>query len=297
MVSGIPLLVILVAVAGLGEGDHERPIKSEGLSRRYQVHVPPNRGAAKRAWPVVVVLHPIGGNSQQIIQMTDLNDKADRAGFLAVYPEALARGATSTWTVEAPDEGFVDDVKFIDKVLDDLAGLININPRRVYVVGFSAGGIMAYRLASELSDRIAAVASVAGPMPPFEIKARRPVPVMHMHGTKDTMIPYKGPDPSAPRLMPFRSVDETIRAWVKFDGCPETPVKAAVPHDPADGLSITRTTYGPGTDDAEVVLYTIEGGGHAWPGRKPPVAVMGLSPADMKANDIIWEFFRKHPMK
>jgi polyhydroxybutyrate depolymerase len=293
------VVLTLLLTPSLGPGDHERSVLSEGISRHYEIHVPP-AAAPGKALPVVVALHPMGGNSQMLIQMTDLNAKSDRAGFIAVYPEGQGRGgAASGWSLLPPQEGeiVVDDVKFIDKMLDDLAGVTDVNPRRVYVVGFSAGGIMAYRLASELSDRFAAVASVAGPMPTLDIRASRPVPVIHFHGTKDTMVPYGGPNQTTPKFMKFRSVEETVQAWAKFDGCPEAPTKAPVSHGAADGLSITRTTYGPGKSDSEVVLYTIEGAGHVWPGRRPPVKTMGTSPLDLNANDLIWEFFRKHPMK
>ncbi len=87
-----------------------------------------------------------------------------------------------------------------------------------------------------------------------------------------------------------------MRAWARHDGCPEEPVTAEIPHDANDCLTIKRTCYGPGRAGTEVALYVIEGGGHTWPGQRPIGAFLGKSALDLKANDLIWAFFQKHPM-
>jgi polyhydroxybutyrate depolymerase len=192
----------------------------------------------------------------------------------------------------------VDDVGFTRALLDDLAKVANVDAKRVYATGISNGGIMCYRLAAELSDRIAAIAPVSGTMGTKTCDPKRPVSVMHFHGTDDKFLPFKGGigDKSLARIV-FVSVDETIRAWVKADGCPEKPVVTDMPKKSDDGTSVQRKTYGPGKNGAEVVLFVINGGGHTWPGRDPKVQFLGKSTKNISANDLMWEFFKRHPMK
>jgi polyhydroxybutyrate depolymerase len=157
---------------------------------------------------------------------------------------------------------------------------------------------MCYLLASELSDRIAAIAPVSGPMGTEKCSPKRPVSVIHFHGTDDQYAPFKGGkgDRSLASIN-FYSVDHSIRAWVKANGCPEKPVVTDLPDKADDGMTVRRKTYGPGRDGAEVVLVEIEGGGHTWPGRDPVVRFLGKSTKDISANDLMWEFFKKHPMR
>ena len=118
-------------------------------------------------------------------------------------------------------EGKPDDVAFIAKVLDDLATVVNVDPKRVYVTGMSNGGMMCYRLAAELSDRIAAIAPVAGTMAIDNYHPKRPVPVMHFHGTADKLVPFGGPGSGTPKFLGFKSVEDTIKICAKANGCPE----------------------------------------------------------------------------
>jgi polyhydroxybutyrate depolymerase len=188
----------------------------------------------------------------------------------------------------------IDDVEFTRKVLDDLAESANIDPKRVFATGMSNGGIMAYRLASELSDRIAAIAPVSGPMGTETCKPKRPVSVIHFHGTADEHAPFKGGKGKGPSGTNFYSVEHSIQAWVKANGCEQEPVITTLPDTAKDGTSITRKTHGSGKEGAEVVLIVIEGGGHTWPGMKPPAGFMGKSALNISANDLMWEFFQKH---
>jgi len=123
------------------------------------------------------------------------------------------------------------------------------------------------------------------------------VSVLHFHGTKDGLVLFGGPDERIPKNLKFLSVDETIRVWVRANGCPETPVVADLQNLVDEGTSVRRKWYGPGKEGSEVILYTIEGGGHTWPGRDPRLRFLGKSTRAISANDLMWEFFQKHPMK
>ena len=129
----------------------------------------------------------------------------------------------------------------------------------------SNGAMMCYRLAAELSDRIAAIAPIAGTMAIEHCQPHRPVSVLHFHGTKDGLVLFGGPDERTPKNIKFLSVDETIRAWVRANGCPEAPVVADLQDLANDGTTVRRKVFGPGKEGSEVVL--ISSRGEATPGR------------------------------
>ncbi|MFH1919020.1 MAG: PHB depolymerase family esterase, partial [Planctomycetota bacterium] len=193
-------------------------------------------------------------------------------------------------------EGRPDDVHFVANVLDDLASVLNVDPKRVYAAGMSNGAAMCYRLAAALSDRIAAIATVGGTMAIESCNPAQPVSVVHFHGTSDRLCRYDGPSDRTPKFVTYKSVEETIRIWVRANGCPTTPTTIELPDVADDGTTVTQRTYGPGTDGAEVGLFVIKGGGHTWPNRQPPAVFLGRSTNDISANELIWEFFQRHPM-
>ncbi len=294
-------LVALLALAAdpLGPGDHTRTLKIGETTRSYLVHVP-TKYDAKTPTPVVLILHGAATNGPFTVAFTGLNKKSDEAGFLAVYPNGTGpAGLLLTWNAGGffrKDDKY-DDVAFIGKVLDDLASVANVDCKRVYATGMSNGGMMCYRLADELADRIAAIAPVAGTMAIDSYNPKRPVPVMHFHGTADKFVPFAGPGANMPEFIRFRSVEDTVKICVQANGCPEKPAVSKLPDVAGDGTSVTKKTYGPGKNGSEVVLWIIEGGGHTWPGQQPPVNFIGKATKNISANDLIWEFFQKHPMK
>jgi polyhydroxybutyrate depolymerase len=291
------------AAVRLGPGDHERNLTVDDRERSYIIHVPPGYDADAPT-PVVLVFHGAGMNARLMILFCDMHKKSDEAGFIAVYPNGT--GAANLFLtfnaggVAAPgaNDRRPDDVRFVAALLDDLPKVVNVDAARVYATGISNGAMMCYRLAAELSDRIAAIAPVAGTMTSEEeIHPGRPVPVMHFHGTADKIVPPDGPGETTPRNLHFKSVDDSVRTWARIDGCPDEPAVTELPDTHDDGTRVTRKVFGPGTDGAEVVLFLIEGGGHTWPGQKSPLALIGKSTADISANDLIWEFFKKYSLK
>ncbi len=287
---------------GLDPGDHTRSIRLERRTRTYHIHIPPSYDGS-RPFPVVLAFHGGLSRGQSMIHDCGLNEKADDAGFIVVYPNGTSQyGRLLTWNA-GNCCGYamrhkVDDVGFVRKLLDDLGATTSIDYQRVYATGYSNGAMMCYRLASELSDRIAAIAPVAGPMGTVACSPKRPVPLIHFHGTHDQWAPYRGGRVDfGLSTVHFFSVEHSIRVWVKVDGCPEEPVVADEPDRADDGMTVERRTYGPGKNGAEVILMVIKGGGHTWPGRAPPHAHLGKSTKDISANDLMWEFFEKHAMK
>ena len=244
-----------------------------GLNRTYVVHIPKGHDL-KTPLPVVLALHGATMNGPMMAWFSGLNRKADEAGFLAVYPNGAGSHSSFFWNGgnccgPAMRDG-VDDVGFLDALLDDLMRAYPVDARRVYATGMSNGAIMAYRLAAERSERIAAIAPVAGTAGTEIGQPKRPVSVLHFHGTQDEFIPFTG-GRGAKGISGtnHRPVEDSIRAWVEADGCEETP-RIDVLSEGGDGLKVTRTTYGGGREGAEVVLVVIEGGGHTWPGQRSP---------------------------
>jgi polyhydroxybutyrate depolymerase len=295
------ILTTFLAADPLGPGDHTRPLEHGGRTRTYIAHVPPKYDS-KQPTPVVLAFHGGGSNAEQMVRFCGLNEKADKESFIVVYPNGTGRlERMLTWNggncCAYAMLNNVDDVGFTRSLLDDLEAVVNVDAKRVFATGISNGGIMSYRLASELSDRIAAIAPVAGTMGTAACNPKRPVPVLHFHGTDDEYLPFKGGKGKGVSGTDFYSVDHSIQAWVKANGCPETPVVTDEPKKTDDGTCIQRKTYGPGEAGAEVVLLVINGGGHTWPGRDPRVRFLGKSTQNTSANDLMWEFFKKHPMK
>lgn len=294
--SLVALVLTALATSSLSPGDYKRTLISEGIPRDYWVHVPPSYDPAKPI-PVVLVLHQAMSNAPLMAKFTGMSEKADQAGFVVVYPNGT--GTTpliKLWNAGGVHGRDADDVGFLRRVLDDLETVIHVDAKRVYAAGMSMGGMMCYRLAAELSDRIAAIASVSGTMAIDDAHPKRPVPVLHFHGTKDGLVLYDGPDERTPANIKFESVDRTVQTWATINGCPGPPVLDILPKNAKD-LEVRRAAYGPGKDGAEVVLYTIEGGGHTWPGRAPRLFFLGETTKTFSANDVIWDFFLKHPMK
>ncbi|MGF1582042.1 MAG: PHB depolymerase family esterase [Gemmataceae bacterium] len=290
----------------LGAGNHLRVVRVGKLERRYQVYVP-RKHNAKRSTTVIVAFHGGGGNPQSMMLLSGLNKKADEAGFIVVYPYGSGLNKDRSLTFNAGNRcGYarrkkIDDVEFVRALLDDLATAVNVDGDRVFATGMSNGAIMTYLVASKFSDRIAAVVPVGGPMGTETCNPKQPVSVMQFHGTADQLAPFKGGRGKGTSKVPaflrpkFYSVEHSIQNWVKANGCDKTPKVVALPDKANDGRTVTQKTWGNGKEGSEVVLIEIKGGGHTRPSQKSLKAFLGKSTMDISANDMMWEFFQKHP--
>lgn len=298
----LALLVMLFAADSfaLQPGDHARTLEVDGQVRRYLVHVPPQYDPAT-PMPVVLAFHGGGANADTMVAFSGLNKKADQAGFIVAYPEGSGR-LERMLTFNAGNccghaaARTIDDVAFTRHVLDDLESIANVDRHRVFATGMSNGAMMAYRLAAELSDRIAAIAPVGGPMGTQECRPGRAVPVMHFHGDADEFAPFAGGRGRGLSGTDFYSVQHSIDAWIDANGCNPKPTIQRLPDREDDGTTVKQVRYGSGRNDSEVILVVIEGGGHTWPGREPRMRFLGVATRDISANDMMWEFFKKHPM-
>jgi polyhydroxybutyrate depolymerase len=274
------------------------------VPRRCLVHLPPAAGAAPL--PAVLILHGAGGTATWTLDETGWDATADRAGFVAVLPEGARADPTrppgflqnpQAWNAGAPqrlpDQPDVDDVAFLDAVLDELPRRYPLDPRRVFVTGFSNGAGMAFRLGAERSERFAALAPVAGHCWQVDPHPTRALPTLYLVGDADPLVPLEGgevvsPWGGVPTLKP--PVSETVARWAAALGCPPAPAR----REQGDGLR--TTVYGPGRDGAELVVTVVEGLGHHWPGGRGQLSrqIAGPPSPRPRANELIWDFFRDH---
>lgn len=251
-----------------------------GQTRTYRVHLPPGFTTATSR-PLVLNLHGLGSNGQQQELYTGFNTVADTADVIVAYPNALNNNqGVPEWN--AYGLGSADDIGFLTTLIDTLRNRYNIDLNRVYCIGLSNGGYMSYRMACTTSCKIAAIASVAGLLienilTPCNIS--RPVPLMHIHGTNDGTVAYSG-------------VAATISSWRGKNGCPSTPVVTNLPDiNTSDNSTVTVNTYTPCNNGSEVILYTVNNGGHTWPGSGIPLGP--TTNQDFNASSAIWNFLRK----
>ena len=295
----VGLMTAVLWGPSLGPGDHQRKLVVDGRSRNYLVHVPPQYDP-QRPTPVVIALHGGGVNAAFTVATSGLNRKADQDGFVVVYPEGTGFGPFLTWNAGGVTGWFgaaqPNDVRFLRSMLDDLECRVNLDARRVYATGLSNGGMMCYRLAAEMSDRIAAIAPIAGTQARDFPLPERAVSIVHFHGTRDNFVPPNGPDATIPSFLTFKSVAETLQIWSAHNGCPLQPTMEPLPDLVKDGTTVQRQTYAPGRAGSEVVYYRIEGGGHTWPGEFSILSLAGRITYDIRANDVMWEFFQQHPL-
>lgn len=298
----IAALVLLTAAAAgnAAAADFTLTLHHGGIERTALVHVPA-APAGPRA--VVLNLHGGGGNAESHRKWTRMDAAADRHGFVVVYPNGSSglRGLLLTWNAGAccgrAAARNVDDVGFLLRLLDALEARVAIDRTRVYVTGLSNGAMMAQRLAAEAGDRIAAVAPVAGAMALSHFAPARAMPVMHIHSVDDPRALYHGgtgpPFPGTNARVTHVAVEDSLRQWTTFDGCPEAPDTAPAVHG-ADGHTATRLTWGPCRDGVEVVLWRLTGAGHVWPGAEPFMTkILGPPTKVLDANEEMWRFFAR----
>ncbi len=267
----------------LGAGDTEFTLPFDGDDREFRVHAPPGYDPAV-ATPVVLVLHGYLETNDDIENISQMTPETDDRGYIVVYPQ----GRSTSWNAGnccgSSQQLGVDDVGFINAMLDKLESDYCVDAKRVFSAGFSNGAILSHRLACEAADRIAAIGPVSGPIGVPTCTPSRPVPVQHFHGTSDFVVPYNGGG-----FTGFTSVADSTADWVERNGCNTTP---SVTFDMGDA---TCETYSACTAGADVVLCTLEGGGHQWPGGQS-AGPGGTINMDIFASTALLDFFDAHPM-
>jgi polyhydroxybutyrate depolymerase len=245
--------------------DFETGLEVDGLLRTYQVHVPTGYTGTEEH-PLLLALHGSGFGGDGIRRSTGLDTTADRFGFIVVYPDGVDGG----WVWDPSFSERVDDVKFLTRLLDRLDAQLAVNLDRIYVTGFSAGGMMTQKLACSIPSRLAGIAVVGATMPRrigeqcrSALMLRSRFAVMSILGTGDPLVPFDGD--TATGELSLLSAAATMETWALRNGCDTTPETSTAYVDPVYGIPTHLNRYPHCAGGLDVELYAMEGAGHLWP--------------------------------
>lgn len=279
---------------------------TEDRSGTYIRDIPADSPGAR---PVVVDLHGYLEPAAIAHASSGFGDYGAARGFFTVTPQ-LDQPGPPRWNFEPGSP----DIDWIDRLIDRVESTLCVDTRRIFVTGLSMGAFTTSALACRLSDRIAAIAPVAGVQNFSWCATSRPVPVIAFHGTADPIVAYTGGVGPNARLLPSpdgtgssvgtqrdgpavngpgpASVPENVAGWARRNGCGTEPDRRQIAPD------VFRDDY-PCPANADVELYSIQGGGHVWPGNTAvpfPEIFVGSNTASINATHLIWDFFEDHPL-
>jgi polyhydroxybutyrate depolymerase len=279
-------------------------IRVMGARRTYRVHIPPDYNPGIPL-PLVVVIHGAFDTAEGMEKFSGFSDLADREKFIVMYPNGMGIfGFLQHWNAghccgkAASDK--VDDVGFVAAAIEDVRARLKIDSERIYMVGFSNGGMLAYRFAAERGDLLAAVAPLAASIggrpsdeePEWRIPDPvRPLSVISIHGLADDDITYEG-GVSLHRggTRTYWSVEKSIGFWVSHNGCNPRAADSYL-----NNGSVHIKSWGVCRNDTEVALYLLENWGHVWPGKYFTADLAEDDPLkNFDAAEIIWDFFKSH---
>lgn len=284
------LLALLTALSLHAQTDS---IAVGALQRTYTVRLPSVYDGTT-ALPLVIAMHGGFGSGTQLETQSLLSNKAEQEGFIVVYPDGVASPLNiRTWNAGGccgyAMNNNVDDVGFIDALLDTLIAELAIDTLRIYATGMSNGGFMSYRLACELSERLAAIAPVSASMTIDVCQPARSVPVIGIHSYLDESVPYLGGIGNGVSNHYNSPQDSVQTAFALHANC-------AVLNDTVlDNTDMTVVRWHQCDCQQEMLLYMTHDGGHSWPGGAQ--TGIGDPPSQVvSANDLMWDFFQQHTL-
>lgn len=296
-----PLLILIFCFKFItAQTDIYDSITHASLKRTYLIHIPSSYNPANPT-PLIIGLHGGGALSwYSLEQMSQLISKSNSSGFLLVYPEGIKYLGSRTWNGGGccgyAVVSNIDDVGYINALIDTLRSQYNIDTTRIYATGISNGSIMAYRLACELSNRIAAIAIVAGTLEDygFVCNPSRPIPIIQFHSTLDSNIFLQGGYGTGVSGYSFNSVNYGLQKFATFNNCNTVPDSN---YYTAGNSFYYKKRWHSCNCNTEEILYVTGDGGHSWPGgdtgnypgADPPSSIVN-------ANDSIWDFFQTHTL-
>ena len=255
-----------------------RSVVQEDITREYIVLTPDSYDGSTPL-PVVINFHGSGGCADDFAEMeADLTSLANNNDFLLVYPQGVldAEGLPEWRPVADSSQSIQDnDFIFVERIIEDIGNEFNVNSERIYAIGLSNGGMMAYGLACRRANLIAAVGVMAGTMLTDTCNQDDYTSVIHFHGTEDTIVPLEG-------SQDFPSVTGSIQYWVTHNN-----ISTEATIDSLDNGTVTRAVYDGGAEDSSVALYTIQNGYHVWFDDN----IDGQSP-----NQILWDFLSQYTL-
>lgn len=249
----------------------------DGINREYILYVP-NSYDETSATPILFNFHGFGGSASQFISRADMRAEAELNSFILVYPQGSCLDGVPHWNpcpIDGDNKSSADDLGFFEAMVNEISSEYTVDMERIYAAGFSNGGMMAYGLANYKSDLIAAVASVSGSMLDCLETPSHPMPVLHLHGTSDGVLPYNG-DAS------FNSVQNTLDYWINFNNTVSTPT---INIDNTSGMTIEQYVYDQGDNSVSVEHYKYIGGEHTW---------FNETYQGQNASKLVWDFMSRY---
>jgi len=289
------LITSLTLTNSLYSQDIEDTLMLYGRNRFYKIHLPTGYNFQKN-YPLVFVFHGGLGNPDMIAKQTRFSEKADKEGFIVVYPYGTGsfNKKLLTWNTwdccGYANKNDINDVDFVNAVLKKIKSEYLIDEKRIYATGLSNGGMMCYLLACELSEHFAAIAPVAASM--FDTVSCNPkteISIIAFNSTTDENIPYNGiSEEDSLAEMKTLPVEKVIDMWVKnFNG---------VHIRTSDSSSFQKINY-INEKGIEIILYKMFSGGHSWPGGQKIRKFADNPVKNVSATDLIWEFFKNNPRR
>jgi len=268
-------------VTEIMSGTFSRSIEVEGESREYLIHIPISYDSIQSV-PLILNFHGWTMSASDQMYVSDMRALSDSEQFILVYPQGTKLWGSTHWSVGSWTTGSqANDLDFIDALTDQLANNYNLDEERIYACGYSNGGFFSQELACQLSNKIAAIGTVAANMSIQTVKncdPSHPVPVITISGTMDNVVQYDGSQPEG-----TISHNNTLDYWITFNNMDSEPIISDLQDiNIPDGSSVTLYQYLNGDNYVEIEHYKIVDGGHDWPGT--------FGNMDIDANTIIWNF-------
>lgn len=261
-------------------------ITVDGVKRTYKVYVPLGYRSS-RSVPLLLNFHGYTMNAGLMVKYADFRFIANREKFIVVYPQGLEDMTGTTHFNVGWGNSTIDDLAFATALLDKIEAEYSIDKKRIYSTGFSNGGFFSYKLACELSDRIAAIASVAGSVTRGQFEncpTLHQMPVLEIHGTNDDTVDYNGDDL-------FTPIPDVLSFWIDFNNTRSTPQTRSVRNRAWwDGSTVTEFVYSEGDNGAIVKHFRVNNGEHSWPGTFFPIGTN----YDINASKEVWNFLSQY---
>lgn len=260
--------------------------------QRSVAYIRPSQPGANA--PAIVVLHFNLGAAPTMANLTEIAELVRDEKIWVILPQA----PDLVWS-HVPGKETNDDVGYLAALIDDAVVRYNLDPRRIYMTGYSQGGNMAVRMACEFPEKIAAAAPVAATMRVSlaeQCAPRVPTPMVFFHGTADDQVPYEPSLLNNP--LPILTGNDSLSApdaaafWAAINGCQGAPVRTDLPRPIEDQTSVYVERY-QGCSRGGAALYTVVNGGHNWPGALDFIPRIGLTTQNLRANREMWAFFRQ----
>ena len=252
-------------------------IVHDGVNREYVLYIP-NSYDGTSSIPLMLNFHGFGGSASDYMQEADMRSLAEAETFILIYPQGSSLDGLPHWNacpLGGDNKSDADDFGFIEAIINQISSQYNLDMERIYAAGYSNGGMMAYGLANYKSDLIAAVASVSGAMLECTGSTNHPMPVLHLHGTYDSVLPYNGSGY-------WSSVQSTLDYWINFNNTIITPT---ISNDNSGGISIEHYVYDQGDSSVSVEHYKFIKGDHVW---------FSTTYQGQTASELVWDFLSRY---